>query len=242
MLNKLFERQLMKIFNRNRCLTTPYLSIVLFLTISIAYPNETAEIVKNQLQHELTTHYLKKVEMTLGTCGDGPATCLSQKNNHMVANFPSGDICFPYTMCGFYHCMENVYHCNDVGVNYFTKLAFPTCSAYEANIEKKYFSDQAIEWIYTVMVCLQKGLVDECELNGHCPKSEGQNNQKKTCDHITEFTLQYHPRCYIFSGVGVCHLSFSDKMAIWKTVNPFMTAREKQEAYKVIFECFRPKT
>ena len=217
------------------------LFMCLILSFSLAYANEEADHIKKQLQNELSNQYLKKLEMKWGNCGDNPASCLTKKDNYMIANFPGAEICFPYTMCGFYHCMENVYHCNDVGVNYFTDLAFPTCSAYEANIEKNNFSNKAIEWIYSVMVCLQKGLVDECEIAGRCPKETAVDLQKKTCDHITDFTLQYHPGCYINSGVGVCHLPLKDKLNIWKTVNPFMTKREKKEAYKVIFECFIPK-
>lgn len=219
-------------------------SIVLTLVLgsSLSYANETATRVKAQLQNELRTDYLKKLELKFGECGTDPASCLSlnQKDMYLSANLPAKEICFPYTMCGFYHCMENTYHCSEVGVDYFTKLAFPTCSAYEANIEKNKFSDQGVEWIYNVMVCLQKGLVDECELNGKCPTSKDSSLQKKTCDHITEFTLAYHPGCYTKSGVGVCHLPMKDKLAIWKTVNPFMTARERQEAYKVIFDCLTP--
>jgi len=204
------------------------------------FSNEAAVRIKQLLQKELTTQYLRVLEAKFGDCGTDPSSCLSIKNNYMTANLPRAEVCFPYTMCGFYHCMENTYHCSEVGVNYFTKLAFPTCSAYEANIEKNMFSPKGVEWIYTVMVCLQKGLVDECVVNGKCPSSNDPKIQQKTCDHITEFTLQYHPGCYIQSGVGVCHLPLKDKLNIWKTVNPFMTARERQEAYKVIFECFNP--
>lgn len=205
---------------------------------------DTASVIKAQLQSELTTVYLKKLEQKFGECGSGPESCLSQQEDYMQVNLPKKEICFPYTMCGFYHCMEKRYHCSDVGVNYFTELAFPTCSQYEINIAKNKFSAAGIKWIYSVMVCLQKGLVDECVLNGNCKMADDHNTdrveQKRTCDHITEFTLAYHPGCYINSSVGVCHLPLADKMAIWKTVNPYMTKRERQEAYKVIFECLVP--
>lgn len=211
------------------------------MNIPRSYAQSQAQKIKSELQFELSTQYIKKLEDKFGECQNDSQSCLSQKDNYMVANLPKAEVCFPYTMCGFYHCMENKYKCSDVGVDYFTELAFPTCSAYEANIKNDQFSDIAVEWIYTVMVCLQKGLVNECEVNGHCPTGPNPKLQKKTCDHITDFTLSYHPGCYINSGVGVCHLPLKDKLNIWKTVNPFMTAREKQEAYKVIFECFNPK-
>ena len=217
------------------------LFIALTLSFSFADANETTDRIKKQLQDELSNQYLKKLEMKWGNCGADPASCLTKKDDYITANLPGAEICFPYTMCGFYHCMENIYHCNSVGVRYFTDLAFPTCSAYEANIVKNNFSNKAIEWIYTVMVCLQKGLIDECEIAGHCSKETEAALQKKTCDHITEFTLKYHPGCYINSGIGVCHLPLKDKLNIWKTVSPFMTKREKKEASKVIFECFIPK-
>ncbi|MDO9182297.1 MAG: hypothetical protein Q7U04_07800 [Bacteriovorax sp.] len=218
---------------------------ILFILLQFAGPRAFADnpiqTVKSKLQAELVGPYLKKLESKFGDCGSGPQSCLRQVDDYMTANLPKKEICFPYTMCGFYHCMESNYRCSEVGVNYFTQLAFPTCSAYERNIQKGEFSDIGIEWIYTVMVCLQKGLVDECLLKGNCKISDNQVEQKKTCDHITDFTLSYHPGCYIKSGVGVCKLPLKDKFSIWKTVNPYMTAREKQEAYKVIFECLIPK-
>lgn len=214
--------------------------ISLLSNIAVSSAADTVPTIKAQLQSELKSVYLKKLEQKFGDCGATPESCLSQKDDYMQATLPQKDICFPYTMCGFYHCMENQYHCSDVGVNYFTKLAFPTCSQYEKNIGAKKFTDLGVKWIYSVMVCLQKGLIDECVLNGNCTVSANQTEQKKTCDHITEFTLAYHPGCYINSGVGVCHLPLSDKIAIWSTVNPFMTKRERQEAYKVIFECLVP--
>lgn len=222
-----------------------WLIFTLFFTkLSFAHSATNIETnikkIKDQLQNELKSQYLKKLETKLGDCGATPESCLSKKDDYMLANFKKAEVCFPYTTCGFYHCMENTYHCNDVGVNYFTDLAFPTCSAYETNIKKGYFSEQGIQWIYSVMVCLQKGLVDECFVNGNCKTILNTETQKKTCDHITEFTLSYHPGCYINSGVGVCHLPLKDKLNIWKTVNPFMTTRERKEAYKVIFNCILP--
>ncbi len=220
-------------------MTTVFIAILGYLNITFAA--DTATTIKATLETELKSVYLKKLEPKFGDCGSSPESCLTQTDDYMVANLPKGEVCFPYTMCGFYHCMEKNYHCSDVGVNYFTELAFPTCSQYVSNIKKNKFSDKGIKWIYSVMVCLQKGLVDDCFLNGNCPVSDNKAEQKKTCDHITEFTLAYHPGCYINSGVGVCHLPLADKMAIWNTVNPYMTKRERQEAYKVIFECLIPK-
>ncbi len=217
------------------------LFVSIFFVLSSSYSNETANRVKTELQTELKNDFLKILEQKFGQCGSSTQSCLSLKDNYLLVNLPKQEICFPYTTCGFYHCMEQKYHCSDVGVDYFTKLAFPTCQAYEKNISNNQFSDQGVDWIYRVMVCLQKGLINECIIAGHCPTGPSQEQQKLTCDHITEFTLNYHPGCYIESGVGVCHLPLKDKIEIWKTVNPFMTKRERDEAYKVIFNCFRPK-
>lgn len=215
---------------------------ILFIFFVNGYAADTASEIKTQLEHELQQSYLPTLEKKFGDCGAEPSSCLSRVDDYMTANLPAKEVCFPYTMCGYYHCMEKQFHCADVGVNYFTKLAFPTCSQYEANIKKNKFTDVGVKWIYSVMVCLQKGLTDECFLNGNCSFTNDNDKveQKKTCDHITDFTLKFHPGCYIKSGVGVCHLPLSDKLAIWNTVNPFMTAREKQEAYKVIFQCLIP--
>ncbi len=197
--------------------------------------------VKYSIEHELKTTYLASLEKIWGACGDNPQSCLRQQDDYLLLNLEKKEICFPYTQCGFYRCMENKYNCESVGVNYFTKLALPTCSSYVSNIASDKFTKKGVEWIYTVMVCLQKGLIDECEVNGRCPVSDDLSVREKTCNHITEFTLNYHPGCYIKSGVGVCKLPLKDKQAIWKTVSPYLTNRERQEAYKVIFQCFIPQ-
>lgn len=196
--------------------------------------------IKDILERNLKTTYLSSLEKKWGDCGSTPESCLSQKDDYQYLTLPKKESCFPYTTCGFYNCMEEKYQCESVGVNYFTKLAHPTCSAYVKNINEGVFTKVGVEWIYTVMVCLQKGLIDECEVKGNCPTSSDKKEQEKTCNHITEFTLAYHPGCYINSGVGVCKLPMKDKLNIWKTVGPYLTARERQEAYKVVFQCYNP--
>lgn len=213
---------------------------LLFLCSSLLAQIPGIEI-KNILEKDLKTHYLQSLEEKFGDCGADPESCLTKEDGEfMRLNLPEKEMCFPFTLCGFYKCMEKKYQCQSVGVNYFTELAYPTCSSYVKNIEEKKFTKKGVEWIFTVMVCLQKGLVDECEVKGNCPTSNNLKERKKTCDHITDFTLSYHPGCYINSGVGVCKLPLEDKMNIWKTVSPFLTARERQEAYKVIFYCLNP--
>ena len=96
---------------------------------------------------------------------------------------------------------------------------------------------KGIDWIYRVMVCLQKGLVEECDANGNCVIPQDQTQGENTCDYITDYTLKFHPGCYINSGVGICQLPIKDQLAIWKTVEPYLTKRERQEAYKVMWHC-----
>ena len=222
------------------------LSFFLFSSLLLAQNSDhmqEAEIIKSALQRDLKNNYAKSLEQALGDCGDNIDSCLELiDQSYMRANYKKKEICFPYTVCGFYKCMEEKYNCDSVGVNYFTKLAYPTCSAYVKNIEAGKFSKKAMEWIYNVMVCLQKGLVEECEIKGNCKISNDLNMRKKTCNYITEFTLSFHPGCYINSGVGVCKLPMKDKLNIWKTVSPFLTPREKEEAYKVVFHCLKPSS
>jgi hypothetical protein len=189
--------------------------------------------IVEKLQNELKTSYLNFLENEFGKCNDDLSTCLKKEDQYYRLSLPKKDLCFPYTVCGYYHCMEEKYKCSDVGVNYFTELAYPTCSQYVKNIDQNKFSEKGKEWIYSVMVCLQKGLTNECEVNENC----GKGTQKATCDYIVDFTLKFHPGCYLNSGPGICRLPLSDKLAIWKTVAPFLTPRERQEAYKVIFYC-----
>ena len=198
--------------------------------------------IKDILENNLKTTYLTSLEKKWGDCGSTPESCLTKKDDYLYLTLPKKETCFPYTTCGFYNCMEDIYQCESVGVSYFTKLAHPTCSAYVKNINEGLFSKDGVEWIYSVMVCLQKGLVDECVVNGNCIPSTNKKEKLETCNYITEFTLAYHPSCYLKSGVGVCKLPMKDKLNIWKTVGPYLTGREKQEAYKVIFQCFNPRS
>lgn len=219
-----------------------FLKLLLALWAALVCVNASAEPdIKLSLERELRTTYLASLEKMWGDCGSSPESCLEQKDDYLELNLKEKkDVCFPYTQCGFYNCMEKKYNCESVGVGYFSKLAHPTCSSYVHNLKQNKFTQKGIEWIYNVMVCLQKGLIDECEIKGNCPVSDDVSEKKKTCNHITEFTLAYHPGCYIKSGVGVCKLPLKDKSAIWKTVSPFLTERERQEAYKVIFHCLNP--
>ena len=198
--------------------------------------------IKDILENNLKTTYLTSLEKKWGDCGSTPESCLTKKVDYLYLTLPKKETCFPYTTCGFYNCMEDIYQCESVGVTYFTKLAHPTCSAYVENINEGLFSKDGVEWIYSVMVCLQKGLVDECVVNGNCIPSTNKKEKLETCNYITEFTLAYHPSCYLKSGIGVCKLPMKDKLNIWKTVGPYLTGREKQEAYKVIFQCFNPRS
>lgn len=199
--------------------------------------------IKDFLEKDLKTNYLLTLEKIWGDCGSTSESCLTKKDDYQYLTLPKKESCFPYTTCGFYNCMEEKYKCESVGMTYFTKLAHPTCSAYVKNISQGMFTKAGVEWIYSVMVCLQKGLIDECEINDNCPISTNTSNNGeliKTCNHITEFTLAYHPGCYINSGVGVCKLPMKDKLNIWKTVGPYLTGRERIEAYKVVFHCYFP--
>ncbi len=194
---------------------------------------EHDDTIIHDLQKDIKTQYIPKVQETLGECHS--TNCLQDNGNYLSLNTSQGNICLPYTQCGFYHCMENKYKCLNEGVNYFTHLAFPTCSQYTQNIKKNYFSQQGYEWIYSVMVCLQKGLVDECEVKSNCTKE----SQKESCNYITEFTLNFHPGCYLNSGIGVCKLPLKDKINIFRTVSKYLTPRERQEAIEVVKTCIK---
>lgn len=218
----------MKLLKLNKFLKGALVALFLcsFFTLQAAHP------VLPALQAELWESYFPNLENLYGHCDNPP--CIKRRDDgaYELATLDS-KICLPYTNCEFYKCMEEKYQCASEGVNYFTELAHPTCRQYLKNIDLKKFTSKGVEWIYSVMVCLQKGLVEECEVEGNCE----QDNPKKTCDYITDFTLKFHPGCYINSGVGVCKLPMKDKLAIWKTVKPYLTARERIEAYKVVFHC-----
>jgi len=211
--------------------------IKLLLLVNFIFANSNTkfeEQVKNKLQEEVLFQYLPELQASLGECEDDQ--CLTKFPEYFSLKTKDTEVCLPYTKCGFYNCMEKKYGCSDVGVNYFTGLAYPTCSNYLINIDQDYFTEKGIQWIYSVMVCLQKGLIDECEVRGNCQKE----TKKKTCEYITNFTLDFHPSCYINSGVGVCHLPMKDKLNIWRTVSKYLTRDERKQAYKVVFNCIIP--
>jgi hypothetical protein len=193
------------------------------------------EKTKNEIIKKLKTNihgeYLDSLKAQWGDCESG--NCLNQTDDVYKYSFLKRDICLPNTTCGFYKCMEEKYKCDPVGVNYFTELAVPTCSTYVKNINKNYFTKKGIKWIYSVMVCLQKGLIEECDERDNCQKS----TRKETCDHITKYTLEFHPSCYLNSGVGVCKLPLKDKINIWRTVAKYLTNEETVQAFRVVFKC-----
>jgi|GEM_PF-622531 len=195
--------------------------------------NSYADKVRAELDKDLSKDYLSWAQGELGLCSDG--NCLRTEVSGKVLIDEAGvEHCYPTTGCNYYKCMEGQYSCMDVGVGYFSKLAKPTCESYVANIKKDLFSKKGVDWIYRVMVCLQKGLFEECQVKGNCAKSE---SNQATCDYIVDFTLKFHPGCYLESGVGVCKLPLKDQINIWKTVGPYLTNRERIEAFKVVRSC-----
>lgn len=184
------------------------------------------------LQNDIKNHYVAKLQMFLGVCESG--NCIEHSSNYLTLKTGTQKICLPYTNCEFYKCMEEKYQCKRESVNYFTELAYPTCATYKQNLRKKYFTQKGFDWIYSVMVCLQKGLIDECELNKNCQAETA----KKSCDYITDFTLKFHPSCYINSGIGVCNLPSQDKINIWRTVAKFLTKDEFLQAIETVKQCY----
>ena len=206
-------------------------------TVKQAGSSQSNEIVSN-LKEKLETVYLNSSlkRSKEGKCELGSyKECLFKGSEYWQVRMDGKNACFPSTLCGYYQCMESQYQCSQYGVNYFTDLAFPTCSQYVKNINEGRFSKDGIEWIYSVMVCLQKGLFEECELNGRCNKQ----NDEETCHHIVDFTLKFHPGCYIGSGIGICNLKLKDQINIWRTVGPYLTKRERVEAFKVVKSCLK---
>jgi hypothetical protein len=189
---------------------------------------------KNQLEI-LGKYYTPLLNQVNSNKGFEKIKCNDLDDYHYILDHHDKEICLPESNCQFYKCMEKKYSCSSVNVKYFKDLAFPTCSMYVTNMKVNKFSDEGIEWIYSVMLCLQKGLVDECELGLKCDKG----NTKASCDYITKFTLEFHPGCYLNSGVGVCQLSAQDQLAILNTVGPFLTFDESIEALKTSASCLK---
>lgn len=194
--------------------------------------NYDTNIIRS-LQDKILTTYIDKLQNQFGNCDKN--NCVINNGNYLSFETRGKKVCLPYTQCGFYSCMEEKYKCKPKGVNYFTDLAEPTCKTYVKNIQKKWFSQKGHDWIYSVMVCLQKGLIDECEIRGNCPEDA----TSKTCEYITDYTLKFHPSCYLNSGIGVCHLPLKDKINIWRTVGKFLTSDERRQAYRVVLACIR---
>lgn len=197
-------------------------------------PSPDIQTIISGLNQDLENQYFQAAQAQLGECPEENCLSKTEYGASLFIDNTGQKHCYPGTNCEYYRCMEEKYRCLDVGVEYFANLAKPTCEAYVSNLAKDKFGPKGKEWIYTVMVCLQKGLFEECSLRGNCPESE---SNQKTCEHITEFTLKFHPGCYINSGVGVCKLPIKDQMNIWRTVGPFLTDRERIEAYKVVRYC-----
>lgn len=191
------------------------------------------EALKEELNIDLRTSFFDQAQEGLGECSSGDCLVIKEGYNVFIDE-NEREHCYPGTVCEYYQCMEKKYQCKGEDVGYFSDLAYPTCTSYVRNIQAEKFTDKGVDWIYRVMVCLQKGLFKECDVKGNCSLSE---NRGKVCDHIVDFTLKFHPGCYLESGVGVCKLPLKDQLAIWKTVGPYLTARERREAYKVVWSC-----
>lgn len=219
-------------------MTHKLFAVFFFAIYTLANTNQI-----ESLQNDIKENFIPKMQSVRGVCDQKDTNgCVNQYTDLEFGDYytlsaeDNKEICLPYTECGFYHCMENKYHCEDEGVNYFTKFAAPACGKYIKNINRNKFSKKGTQWIYSVMVCLQKSLIEECELKGNCNKETA----KKTCSYINKFTIEFHSKCYLESGVGICKLPIKDKISIWNTVKEFLSTKERVQAYKVIFSCINP--
>jgi hypothetical protein len=96
--------------------------------------------------------------------------------------------------CAFYSaCLEAAQPCGESGyaIGYGEKY----CSRYDVDDR---FSPQGIAWRDAVLHCLQVSLANELPKVG-----------TMTCDAITTFAFDSHPRCYT-EGPSICFLPFSD--------------------------------
>ena len=112
----------------------------------------------------------------------------------------------PMKSCLFYtDCMEAKVSCGASGyaIGYGSKY----CNKYVNRLA--FFTSQGQDWIYKVMICLQKGLV--------VPLKNCDNN----CETLKQIAFASHPGCYINSGV--CDLPVKDFINIIKTVGGDLT-------------------
>ena len=115
----------------------------------------------------------------------------------------------PQRSCLFYtNCMEKKVSCGSYG--YAINYGFKYCNKYARKIDL--FTSNGQTWVYETMNCLQRALVT--------PLKQCENN----CETLKDLAFASHPKCYIYSGSGVCTLDWSDWIQIMLIVSKDLTS------------------
>lgn len=126
-----------------------------------------------------------------GSCQDCPGRPICEPNCQI-----------PPQSCDFYtSCAEETLHCGSDG--YPVRYGAKNCGRFVHNLGA--FSPSGQAWVWRVMTCLQRALVEPV---GRCGA---------TCQVIEDAAFASHPVCYVDSGV--CDLPLQDLVEIVVTVN-----------------------
>jgi hypothetical protein len=150
---------------------------------------------------------------TVPACASDPAGCFQllttatpcANDGAIYSPYPASPSCdAPVARtCAFYSaCLEAAKPCGESGyaIGYGEKY----CSRYDVDTR---FSLQGLAWRDAVLHCLQVSLVAELPKVG-----------TMTCDAITTFAFDSHPRCYT-EGPSICFLPFSDIANVIGTID-----------------------
>jgi hypothetical protein len=163
-------------------------------------------------------------------CASDPAGCfeLLTVNTPCPADgpiYPGASTCNAPVerTCAFYSaCLEAAKPCGESGyaIGYGEKY----CSRYDVDDR---FSPQGIAWRDAVLHCLQVSLATELPKVG-----------SMTCDAITTFAFDSHPRCYT-AGPSICFLPFSDITNVIGTIDgkDLLSLRSAKQMASVAATC-----
>jgi hypothetical protein len=143
-------------------------------------------------------------------CASDPAGCFQLLTTATPCSadgpiYPTSDSCQAPVerTCAFYSaCLEVQQPCGADG--YALGYGEKYCSRFDVDDT---FSPQGIAWRDAVLHCLQLALVPEL------PKADAM-----TCDDLTDFAFDSHPRCYT-EGPSICFLPVSDVTNILGTID-----------------------
>lgn len=150
----------------------------------------------------------------------------------LLLNYSFSDCSPQPKSCDYYDtCLEQIFPCDEAGysLSYGNKYCRKYLSLNTENSESRYLlSPKGEVWRDQTLLCLQQGLHTQWLGSGFA-----------SCEDLSKFAFDSHPKCYTHSTPSFCELKFKDWHIITSTVDgkDLLSLKSIKQMTKVALTC-----